>query len=497
MTVLLWIILIIIALLVVVALHDVIQKKHAILRNFPVIGHLRYLIEKVGPELRQYIVANNDEELPFSRDHRRFIYASAKKQNSYFGFGTDNDLNTPGYVLFRHAAFPHPTPPAEEAEQLGALKVLGEAHGRTHAFRPKSVVNINAMSFGSLSAQAVESINRGSKIAGCLHNTGEGGISVHHKHGAEVVFQLGTGYFGARGADGNFSMDRMLASMEGVDVPAIEIKLSQGAKPGLGGVLPGKKVTPAIAEARGVEVGVTVNSPNRHRAFGDVSSLINFCEEIASATGLPVGIKSAVGETRFWRELAAEMAGTGRGPDFVSVDGGEGGTGAAPLPFSDHVALPFRAGFAEVYRAFAEQKLHEKILFIGAGRLGLPTEAMVALAMGADMVGVAREAMLAIGCVQAQKCHDGHCPTGVATQNVWLTRGLDPTDKSVRLANYVGALRGELVRLANAMGQPHPSLVDPSLIEIRLEANHMSPVRHIYKYDPQWWRPLPVPGPAA
>ena len=482
----LWSVVVIFVVLVVIAIYDIVQKKHTILRNFPIVGHFRYLIEKIGPEMRQYVVANNDEELPFSRDSRRFIYASAKKQNAYFGFGTDNDLDQPGYVLFRHSAFPHEAPPEEHRDQLPMLKVLGETHARAEAFQPESAVYISAMSYGSLSAPAVEAMNRGAEIAGCLHNTGEGGISEHHRHGGPLIFQLGTGYFGARNPDGSFSLDRMLASMDGADVRAIEIKLSQGAKPGLGGVLPAKKVTPQIAAARGVEVGVTVKSPSRHRSFHDVATMINFCEEIAFATGKPVGIKSAVGERAFWRELAAEMAATGKGPDFISIDGGEGGTGAAPLPFSDHVSLPFRQGFAEVYRAFAEEGLQEKIVFLGAGRLGLPTEAMVAMAMGADGIGVAREAMIAIGCVQAQKCHDDHCPTGIATQNRWLTRGLDPTLKSVRLANYVGELRHELIRLSNAMGAEHPSLVDPARVEIRLEANHVKPIRDLYGYDPSW-----------
>lgn len=481
-----WIVVALVVFLVVVAIHDVFQKKHTILRNFPVIGHLRYLIEKIGPELRQYIVANNDEELPFSRDSRRFIYAAAKGQNSYFGFGTDNDLNQPGYVLFRHAAFPHESPPEEEQDQLPMRKVLGEAHGREHAFTPASAVYVSAMSFGSLSAPAIESLNKGSAIAGCLHNTGEGGVSKYHRQGGELILQLGTGYFGARNPDGSFSIDRLLQSMEGAKVRAIEFKLSQGAKPGLGGVLPGGKVTPEIAEARGVEVGVTVKSPSRHRSFHDVASMVKFIEEVAAASGVPVGIKSAVGEKAFWAELSEHMSSTGKGPDFINIDGGEGGTGAAPLPFSDHVALPFRQGFAEVYSAFARQGLHEKIVFLGAGRLGLPTEAMVAMALGADGVGVAREAMIAIGCVQAQKCHDGHCPTGVATQNRWLTRGLDPTLKSVRFANYVAELRHEIVRLSNAMGVEHPSLVDPSKVEVRLEANHMKPIREIYGYDPSW-----------
>jgi len=207
----LWSLIVLLVLVVCTAIHDVFQRKHTILRNFPVIGHLRYLIEKLGPELRQYIVADNDEELPFSRDSRRFIYASAKNQNSYFGFGTDNDLNQPGYVLFRHTAFPHDPPPEDEADQLVMRKVIGEAHGREKAFQPESAVFVSAMSFGSLSAPAIESLNKGSAIANCLHNTGEGGISEHHRHGGPLVFQIGTGYFGARNPDGSFSMDRMLS----------------------------------------------------------------------------------------------------------------------------------------------------------------------------------------------------------------------------------------------------------------------------------------------
>ncbi len=483
----LWVLIALAVFFVIVAIHDVTQRKHAILRNFPIIGHLRYLIEKVGPELRQYVVADNDEELPFSRDQRRFVYASAKKQNAYFGFGTDNDVTQPGYVVFRHAAFPHEPPPEDQADFLPMRKVLGERHGRAKAFQPESAIYVSAMSFGSLSAQAVESLNRGSQISGCLHNTGEGGISDHHRHGGSLILQLGTGYFGARNPDGTFSLDKLVESIGTADVKAIELKLSQGAKPGLGGVLPGGKVTPEIAKARGVEVGVTVLSPNRHRAFHDVATLVDFCEDIASATGIPTGIKSAVGIRSFWTELAERMAETGKGPDFINVDGGEGGTGAAPLPFSDHVALPFRQGFAEVYRAFAEHNLHEQVVFLGAGKLGLPTEAMVAMSMGVDGIGVAREAMLAIGCVQAQKCHDGHCPTGVATQNRWLTRGLDPTDKSVRFANYVGELRHELIRLSNAMGVDHPNLVNPSQVELQIDRDHTRSVRDIFGYEPEWF----------
>ena len=360
------------ALLAALIVHDLTQKRHAILRNFPVIGHFRYALERIGPELRQYIVTDNEEERPFSRDQRRWIYASAKSENAYFGFGTDNHYDSTGYILLRHAAFPVV---ADAENEVACAKTLGERTGRDGAFRPASIINVSAMSFGSLSAPAVEAINRGSAMAGCLHNTGEGGISSHHRQGGELVFQIGTGYFGARGSDGRFSIDKMLESMADTPVRAIEIKLSQGAKPGLGGVLPGEKVTDEIADARGVPVGVTVRSPNSHREFDTVAGLVDFVETIAGASGVPVGIKSAVGETRFWGELAEEMARTRRGPDYIAVDGGEGGTGAAPLVFSDHVALPFRDAFPAVRRAFTDQGIDEQVVFVGSGKLGFVPEA--------------------------------------------------------------------------------------------------------------------------
>jgi len=461
-----WLIpLIVTGLLVIVFVYDIMQKKRAILRNFPVIGHLRYMLESLGPELRQYIVADNDEERPFSRDQRRWVYSSAKMENAYFGFGTDNDIDRDGYLIIKQSAFPNTDPIAENAP-IPVAKVVGEWRNRPGKYRQESIVQTSAMSFGSLSARATEAINRGVALAGTLQNTGEGGISDHHRHGGGLNFQFGTGYFGCRNPDGSFSMDALLKTIASADVRMIEIKLSQGAKPGLGGVLPAKKVTPAIAAARGVEVGKSVLSPNAHRAFHDVDGLIDFVEAIADASGLPVGIKSAVGQMTFWEDLAATMAARQEGPDFVVIDGGEGGTGAAPLVFSDHVAMPFRLGFSRVYNTFRAHNLHHDVVFGGAGKLGFPGEALVAMTLGADFVGVAREAMLAIGCIQAQECHTGHCPTGVATHSKWLTRGLDPTDKASRLANYLVSLRVEIMKLSHACGAVHPSLVPLTAVEM-------------------------------
>jgi glutamate synthase domain-containing protein 2 len=351
------------------------------------------------------------------------------------------------------------------------------------------VVNISAMSFGSLSGPAVEALNRGAALAGCLQNTGEGGVSPYHRNGGELIFQIGTAYFGCRDEDGRFSLDRLLDLVAGAPIRALEIKLSQGAKPGLGGVLPGAKVSAEIAATRGVTEGKDCISPSRHAEFSDPDSLLDWVELLAAETGLPVGIKSAVGDLQFWEELTTLMAGGGRGVDFVTIDGGEGGTGAAPLIFTDSVSLPFQLGFARVYKTFAEHGLHEDVTFIGAGKLGLPDNAVVAFALGCDMVNVAREAMLAIGCVQAQKCHTDTCPTGVATQNAWLAHGLDPALKSVRTANYIKTLRRDLVKVAEACGVEHPGLISTDSVEILDGRTASTPLSDVYGYAPDWGLP--------
>ncbi len=487
------------SIIALVLIYDLLQRKHTILRNFPVIGHFRYLLEAVGPELRQYIVTDNDEERPFSRDQRRWIYASAKRENNYFGFGSDNEMeSSPQYLIVRHSTFPLSSPLVGEPgydhlHRLPAAKVLGGPRGRTHAFRPPSIVNVSAMSFGALGSAAVEAINRGCAIAGALQNTGEGGVSAHHLHGGELIWQLGTGYFGARNGDGSLSIEKLVAGCKNRPIRAIEIKLSQGAKPGLGGILPAAKVTAEIAEIRGIPMGKDCVSPAAHLAFSGVDELLDRVEEIAERTGLPVGIKSAIGELSFWKELAIAMQGGSRGVDFLTIDGGEGGTGAAPLVFSDHVALPFRVGFARVYRIFAEAGVAERVFWIGSGKLGLPETALCAFSLGCDSVSIAREAMLAVGCIQAQRCHTGHCPTGVATHNKWLMRGLDPTSKGARLANYIVTLRYELGRLSRACGVEHPALVGPDRIEFLNPHFGGETVRELFGYEEDWG----VPGEAS
>ena len=477
-----------------VAVRDLVQRRHALLRNFPVLGHARYLLEAVGPELRQYLVAANNEERPFTRDQRRWVYASAKQENNYFGFGTDNDIEyTAGYPIIHHRTFgraiPPSSPQAGHEVSLPSAKVLGAARGRRKAFRPPSVVNISAMSFGSLSGNAITALNAGAAAADCLHNTGEGGISAYHRQGGELIFQIGTAYFGCRDDQGRFSLTRLKDLVANAPVRALEIKLSQGAKPGLGGVLPAAKVSAEIAAARGVPEGHDCISPSRHAEFSDTDSLLDWVELLATETGLPVGIKAAVGDLTFWHELTTLMVETGRGIDFVTIDGGEGGTGAAPLIFTDSVSLPFQVGFARVYSIFAGAGLHEQVTFIGGGKLGLPDNAVVAFALGCDMVNVAREAMLAIGCIQAQKCHTDTCPTGVATQNAWLAHGLDPQLKSVRAANYIKTLRRDLVKVAESCGVEHPGLIDADSVEILDGRTAATTLRDVYHYPPGWGLP--------
>jgi glutamate synthase domain-containing protein 2 len=482
-----------VAALAAVTAHDLVQRRHAILRNFPVIGHGRYLLEAVGPELRQYIVTGNDEERPFSRDQRRWVYASSKLENNYFGFGTDNDLeHSSGNVIVHHRTFgrAHATPGKPgQAAWLPCAKVMGRARGRRHAFRPHSVVNISGMSFGSLSANAIEALNRGAQLAGCLQNTGEGGVSPYHRRGGELVFQIGTAYFGCRDDNGRFSLATLQQLLQTAPVRALEVKLSQGAKPGLGGVLPAAKVSAEIAQTRGVPVGKDCISPSRHAEFSDVDGMLDWIEMLADATGLPVGIKSAVGELGFWHELADAMVAGGRGVDFITIDGGEGGTGAAPMIFTDAVSLPFRLGFSRVYSIFAERGIQDDVVFIGAGKLGLPDNAVVAFGLGVDMVNVGREAMLSVGCIQAQRCHTGNCPTGVATQDKWLAHGLDPSLKSERAANYIRTLRRDLLKVSEACGVEHPAFIGPELVEILDNLSDGRQLDEIYGYQPGWGFP--------
>ena len=470
----------IIIVLAIVAIRDVFfQSKHTISHNFPIVGHLRYLLESIGPEMRQYFVANNREELPFNRIERGWIYASAKKENNYEGFGTDRDIYAHQHIFINNAMMPYKVeanhPSVTDKTFAPCAKVMGEFNKRKRPYRPASIINVSAMSFGSLSAKAIDSLNKGVKIADAYHNTGEGGLSPYHSNGGDVVFHFGTGYFGVRAEDGGFSMEKMVKLVnDNPFIRAIEVKLSQGAKPGKGGVLPGKKITKEIAEIRGVEVGKTVLSPPNHKAFSNVPELVDFIEAIAKATGLPVGIKAAIGKLDQWEELAEIMEKENRGPDFIAIDGGEGGTGAAPPSFADHVSLPWIYGFSDVYKLFQKRNLTDRIVFVGSGKLGFPAKAAMAFAMGVDCINVAREAMMSIGCIQAQICHTNRCPAGVATQSKWLQNGINVPLKSERLAQYFKTFRKELIEITHAAGYEHPCQFNMDDIEMNVDDHNLT-----------------------
>jgi len=474
--------------LVFVFIYDVTQKKHAVLHNYPVIGHIRYFLEMIGPEMRQYWVAHDKEEMPFDRTERSWVYTTSKGINNYFGFGTTESQYNIGYPIIKNAAFPFPehkaTSPDDDPTSLPCVKIMGAAHNRRRPWRPHSIVNVSGMSFGALGKNAISAINIGAELAGCYHNTGEGGVSPYHLHGADVIWQVGTGYFAARDKDG-FSIDVIAEKIAAnPQIRAIEIKLSQGAKPGKGGVLPGPKVTEEIAAIRGVPLGEDCISPNSHSEFSTVDEMIDFIELIAERTGLPVGVKSAIGDEHFWQELAEKMKHRRQGPDFITIDGSEGGTGAAPLTYADHVSLPFKIGFSRVYQIFQHAGLSRNIVWIGSGKLGFPDRAVIALAMGCDMIACAREVMLSIGCIQSQACHTGHCPTGITTMNKWKQGGLNVNTKSVRFSRYIKGLRKELISLAHTAGYEHPSQFTPQDIELSTGVNKFSTLEDVMGYTP-------------
>jgi len=476
--------------LVLVAIRDIfLQRAHTITHNFPIIGHLRYWLESIGPEMRQYFVANNREELPFNRIERSWIYASAKKENNYEGFGTDRDIYDHQHFFIKNQMMsfklPEKHPNTKDKTFLPCAKIIGAYNQRKKPYRPASIINISAMSFGSLSAAAVEAMNMGAFKSGAYHNTGEGGLSPYHKQGGDVVFHFGTGYFGIRTKDGGFSMEKLKQLVVGNPcVKAIEIKLSQGAKPGKGGVLPAAKISKQIAEIRGVEVGKDVLSPTTHRAFNNVTELLELIEDIAAQTGLPVGIKGAIGKLDMWEEMADLMLKSGKGPDFITVDGGEGGTGAAPPSFADHVSLPWVYGFSCLYSLFKERDLADRIVFIGSGKLGFPGKAAMAFAMGVDCINVAREAMMSIGCIQAQICHTNRCPSGVATQSKWLQNGINVPLKSDRLAQYFKTFRKEFIEITHAAGYEHPCQFGMEDIQLNVDDDFLhSNLKATYKYE--------------
>jgi glutamate synthase domain-containing protein 2 len=440
-----------------------VQREHAILRNYPVVGHFRYAFEDLGAYFRQYWFTADWEERPFDRITRAWVYRSAKGVSNYVAFGSEADLQERGQVLFLHSAFPV----NEDEIQPYRPRTIGEG-SCANPYRPLSFFNISGMSYGALSAPAVKSLSAGAAEAGIWMATGEGGLSPHHlSGGCDVVFQIGTAKYGVRDADGNLDEAKLAAVASHAQVRMIEIKLSQGAKPGKGGILPGAKVTPEIAAIRGIPAGRPSISPNRHREVTDVESLLALINRVRRVAGKPVGIKFCVGDPAFLDDLFATCAARpAEAPDFVTVDGGEGGTGAAPAPLAEHVGLSIRQALPLVAERRAFHGLDERIRIIASGKLVTPELVAWALCTGADYVVSARGFMLALGCIQSLKCDTGRCPTGVTTPDPRFTRGLDPSVKAVRVAAYARAVIHDVAMIAHSCGCREPGELAPPHVRV-------------------------------
>lgn len=421
---------IILPILLVIGYYNSIQKKHAILRNFPVLGYFRYLFEMIAPEIQQYFIERSTDGRPFSRNQRSLVYQRAKNIDSNSPFGTQLNLNQDDYEGIKHSIFP-----AKVNEDLPRVVVGGSECKQPYS---ASLFNISAMSFGSLSENAVRSLNIGAQKGNFYQNTGEGGLTAYHlEGGGDITWQIGTGYFGCRTPEGNFDGEKFAEKANHPNVKMIEIKLSQGAKPGHGGVLPARKNTIQIAQIRGVEPHTTILSPPNHSAFSDPKGLVHFIGRLRElSNGKPIGFKLCIGNTAEFEAICHEMIAEDIYPDFITVDGAEGGTGAAPLEFSDGVGMPFQPALIFVNKTLVGLNIRDKIRIIGSGKIISGYSILHAVALGADMCNSARGFMFSLGCIQALRCHNNECPTGVATQNKMLMKGLVVTDKSDRVYHF-------------------------------------------------------------
>jgi glutamate synthase domain-containing protein 2 len=451
----------------VVGLLDFTQAKQAIRRNYPVVANLRFIIEYFRPEIRQYLLEGDNDEQPFSRAQRSIVYQRAKNVIDKRPFGTLVDLYEPHYEWMNHSIAP-----ADIASADFRISIGGPDCAKPYS---ASVFNISAMSFGALSANAVLALNEGAKRGGFYHDTGEGSISRYHRErGGDLTWEVGSGYFGCRDASGRFDEAKFTENARTEQVKMIEIKLSQGAKPGHGGVLPGAKVTPEIAEARGVQVGVDCISPARHSAFSTPLELIGFVKRLRELSGgKPVGMKLAIGHPWELFGIVKAMLQTGVTPDFIVVDGGEGGTGAAPLEFTDHVGAPLREGLMLVHNVLVGTNLRHRISIGASGKIITAFDIARTVALGADWCNSARGFMFALGCIQAQTCHTGNCPTGVTSQDPRRFRALVVPDKAERVANFHRNTLNALKELLAAAGLGHPSELGPEHVIRRVSSNEV------------------------
>ena len=461
------------AALTAIGVYDMRQTHHAILRNYPVIGHLRFMLEYIRPEMRQYFIESDIEAEPFSRAQRTVVYARAKNESDSRPFGTQENVREVGYEWLQHAMVP-----TEIKIHDFRITVGGPACQQPYSL---SRLNISAMSFGALSANAILALNQGAKAGKFAHDTGEGSISTHHtQHGGDLIWQIASGYFGCRTPDGHFDPEKFRVNALRDQVKMIEIKLSQGAKPGHGGVLPGPKVSAEIAQARGVPQGVTCVSPSHHSAFSTPLELVQFIQQLRDLSGgKPVGFKFCVGHPWEWFAVVKAMLQTGITPDFIVVDGGEGGTGAAPLEFSDHLGMPLWEGLRLVHNTLTGAGLRQHIRLGASGKIITAFDIARAIALGADWCNSARGFMFAIGCVQAQHCQSGLCPTGVTTQDPVRQKALVVGDKAPRVAHFHGNTLKALREIIEAAGLNDPGELGPDHILRRIGVHRVAPLSEI------------------
>ncbi len=472
-------------LLVLISLYiyDTRQKDHAVLRNFPIIGHFRYFLEYLGVYLRQFWFAQDREELPFNRAERSWVYRAAKGNDTMVGFGSTRDLRPIGTVLFVDAPFPVLGEDACETRPV----VIGPYCKKP--YETKHLFNISAMSYGSISKNAVLALSHGAKMGGCWLNTGEGGVSPYHlEGGCDIVAQIGTAKYGFCDVNGKLSDEALRGAALYPQIKMFELKLSQGAKPGKGGILPAAKVTPEIAAIRFIKPHQDAISPNRHPEISNVQELLNVIEHIRSLTGKPTGFKIVLGSYEWLDDLCQEILKRGieKAPDFITLDGAEGGTGAAPASLIDYMGLPIAESLPVLIDTLVEYGLRDRIKVIASGKLVTPAEVAWALCVGADFVASARGFAFALGCIQALQCHTNHCPTGITTHNPRLMHGLDPTSKSMRVANYVKSILYETGVISHSCGVREPRELTRRHARIMTEKGISIPLSELY--------PNKVPG---
>ncbi len=467
-------VLIVLAGLVALGVYDLRQDRRAILRNYPVIGNLRFLLEHIRPEIRQYFIEADTDSAPFSRAQRSLVYQRAKGDSDYRPFGSQLDVKEGGYEWINHSMTPTRLATHDFRVTIGA-PVPGRDPRPGDCTQPyeTSIFNISAMSFGSMSGNAIEALNAGAKRGNFAHDTGEGSISSHHRiHGGDLIWEIGSGYFGCRNDDGSFNAERFAANATDPQVKMIEIKLSQGAKPGQGGVLPGAKVTAEIAAARGIPVGKTCVSPATHSAFSSPIELLHFIERLRELSGgKPTGFKFCLGHPWEWFGIVKAMMETGITPDFIVVDGAEGGTGAAPVEFIDHVGVPLQEALLLVHNTLVGADLRQRVKLACAGKVITAFDIARMTALGADWCNSARGFMFALGCIQAQTCHTGNCPTGVTTQDPVRQRALAVPSKAERVYQFHERTLEALKHLVQAAGLEHPSQITPHHIVRRIDEN--------------------------